>query len=203
MKKIAIVFASLLLALSISACSSKTTQQAGDSTDKIVHQREIPQAENDENVTITLTRQLFLLTDETPDEFIISTKNVPGIIEVTADETGTVQMTMTQEFYSSYMEQMKAEISALFPNEIFPSVNRIQVNDDVSDIVLFVDKAKFYADPQIAYAIYGTEVCAQMYHAFNQDGDNFKTIIHIVDETGTEFETVTLPDALAIKIGLN
>ncbi len=203
MKKLAIVFASLLLAFSISACSSKPTQRAGDSTDKIVHQRETSQPESGENVTITLTRQFFLLTDETPDELITSTKNVPGIIEVTADETGTVQMTMTQEFYSAYMEQMRAEIAAMFPNSVFPSVKRIQLNEDVSEVLMYVDKAMFDADPQISYAIYGTEISVQMYHAFNQDGDGFITNIRLVDETGTEFQTVVLPDALATKIGLN
>lgn len=189
MKKLLSLILVGIMTFSMVACGNGDTSGAEVSSAG----RPVEVEENLLTVEITLPASFWEDSEETVEEYANRMKDEGKFKDVTANSDGSVTVKMSKADHKKMLEEFKAEIVSMFPDESYPSIYRIEINDDYTDCRLIVNQAAF-ENSFDGIAILGVSLGAQMYHIFEGEPDAVTVIHYIDEETNTEFDTKTIPN---------
>lgn len=213
MKKLLALLLAAAMCLSLAACggsnASTEEQPAADDTSETpadeespAEQPEEPEAETEsepETVTITIPSGYFA---EDELEQMIGDTSSGNYESITANDDGSVTVTMTQEQHEALLsvvaETLRTIVAEEFPGDDYPSVKSMEFSDDFTELTLTVDYAAYDSSFDSIAEYLGIFACG-FYQIFAGTApDEIAITISVVDEaSGTVERTTSYPDDYA------
>ncbi len=195
MKKLFLVLTVLLL-LIVSGCSDSGTP-AEESNDSAGAGDTVEVEKGLFDVTVTLPAAMIEADDI---EATIAEAKKNGVKEVVVNEDGSLTYKMSKSTHSNMMRELRKSFdetaAEIITGEDFVSIKEIKANEDLTSIVLIVEK-EAYEKSLDGFASFGLALVAMYYQLFDgvQEGD-ISVTINIEDfNTGEVFNTIIYPDA--------
>ena len=195
MKKLFLVLTVLLL-LIVSGCSDSGTP-AEERNDSAGAGDTVEVEKGLFDVTVTLPAAMIEADDI---EATIAEAKKNGVKEVVVNEDGSLTYKMSKSTHSNMMRELRKSFdetaAEIITGEDFVSIKEIKANEDLTSIVLIVEK-EAYEKSLDGFASFGLALVAMYYQLFDgvQEGD-ISVTINIEDfNTGEVFNTIIYPDA--------
>lgn len=137
---------------------------------------------------------------DSTDEFIANIQKIDGVSGITMNADGSVTLRVSKEFQDTLRDQMRHDVEltveSMLNGEDAPSVRDVTYNEDMSEVVVQVNRAEFESSLD-TFAVFGLGIGAYYFQV--ADGKAVpKLVIRTVDvDTGEEIEAMTLPDDFA------
>lgn len=179
------------LACILAACGSSTTSVSSDSSPSSVASSSEPSSsiEVDEgllNVEIILPKSFLESLGTTAEEYVGSADLSDSKIKsMSANEDGSVSLEISKKDHRQMMEEMRQSFVDSLPDlqKNYPSVTDLEVNEDCTECLVFVDK-EAYSNSLDAFVIWQVSLNAGMYQAFN--GTNDPIVVNVIDNKTSE-----------------
>ena len=205
MKRFISIFLALVMSFSFVACGSSAPADStteNDTQQETTSEETEQKLEVDENllsVEITLPASYWEGEEETVEEYAARMKEEGRFKDVKANDDGSVTVTMSKSDHKTLLSETRATFETMFPLEGIASVKSLEINDNVTDCRLIVDKTGF-ENSFDSFAVLGVAISVQLYHVLEGEPDTV-TVIHYIDEaSGEEFGVFNVPEDLN-KIG--
>lgn len=190
MKKIIALGLAIVMAFSMVACGGNANE--GGSED---NSQAVVVDENLMSVEITLPASYWEDSDETVEQYAERMKNEGTFKEVTVNENGSVTVKMSKADHKKLLNEVKDQLTSMFPMDGIASIKKLEVNGDVTNCKLIVDQEAFENSFDI-FAVLAVAAGVQMYHVYEGNPDAI-SVIHYIDEaSNTEFGSFNLPEGL-------
>jgi hypothetical protein len=189
MKKLSVVFFTIVLLVSLCACSNNrdTEFTNSDTTERKETSNEISVDENLLTVDITVPASFF---EDMTEEEIESNSKEQGFTKVVINDDGSVTYTMTkakrQEILNDYKNELNNTIDSYINGENkVASFKSIRYNNDISKIDIRVDSSLYSAwDSMHTLVFYMYGAYYQIFNGVNKD--DIEVIVNFIDDSTNE-----------------
>jgi hypothetical protein len=148
------------------------------------------------DVVVTLPEAFF--NEMTPEEIRASAKE-SGYAAVVNDD-GSVEYTIPKSLHKEIISEMAAGIDDSIAETLASeaSIQKITHDNKFADFVMTVDREAFDGSISAKFVPFGVGIQAMFYQSFDGVGlDDRRVVITYIDaDSGEEFDTYILPDAL-------
>lgn len=148
-------------------------------------------------VDVTLPKEVLDITDY--DE------KLESISESKINEDGSVTYKMTRLAHEQFLSTMVVELRKSLEEELIsedtPSLRKISVNDDLTEVTIVVDRKKF-ENSMDGFVVMGLLTYIGLYQTIKgiSETDYNFDVTYIDESTGEKFDTVSFPEALEDQV---
>lgn len=188
MKKGFKAFLSVLMILSLGACSQKEDNAKPEETKETV--------EVDEgllNVTVTLPAGFFEMMGTTSEDYVAQMKEDQGdkLKDVKINDDKSVEITMSKKDYNEMMDSLAASIDdsiqkLVDDQETFPNITGVTVNDGYTEFTVTLESGKMSFND--SFSVLNFYIWGGLYQAFAGNNDT-PILVNFVDKDGNLIET--------------
>ncbi len=205
MKKLILSVISLILSISLVACSGGTAAVSSSSLQSSDSQSEqspdsssISSVEVDENlITVDITLPASFFENKTEEE--IKKDDDGNYKKITINDDGSVTFTMTKAKHAQLLKNMQEEFlinfSEMVESEDFPYITAIDCSKDFSKVTISVDGVK-YKDIFFDVSPLAVGLSIMMYQSFAGESNATCTIDTVDNQTNEIIDSVVYPDVL-------
>lgn len=178
MKKIICMLLVLALSMSLSACGSEGGVFSN-------------------TVELTIPAEFLEMIDEDFDYTLTEENKENGFTDIKKNEDGSATYTIKKSDYKKLKKELQAttkeSLDELVTEGSFPSLERIEYNDDFSEITIFVDKDS-YENSFDSLAVTTCGLCSLMYQIFDIDAENVCEVTVKDSSTDKVIDTQIFPE---------
>lgn len=204
MKRVLLVFISMLVILSIAGCRDRQEDVREEAKEPdVVQEEQQGKVEVDQglfNVEITIPATLVNNDDADIDDIIDEAQD-KGIKEIVRNDDGSLTFKMSKNEHRKMMKEITEEIQETMldikTDDDFVSIRDLEANESFSQFTMKVDRDAF-ENSLDAFAALALAMQGMIYQVFDGvDQDELQVIIDIEDaDTGELIDTVIYPDDL-------
>lgn len=207
MKKILALILSLVMAFSFVACGNNSSSNSKNDSQKSSDSQQPSSQKESENesvetinntnsdtLEITITPSLmYELYDGFEDEledYKEGKLNSAVMDNIQINKDGSVTITISKHQQQKLLHEIKDELYDMFPSDDFRAIKKMEFNEDVTDVKMYVDRPAF--EKGIGkLGVIGVAILAHTYHLVEAQPDK-TVVIHYIDyQTNEEFDSYT------------